>query len=218
MLHLPRWCSGCRLLFCSRRNVKDAESETKIRKMGRDCSNRLGSTSPPNEAIIHFPIGLDGPRLIPQPPVWRQRGLPTVLWINRAFGPSQPAPTPPRALMIGRREGSLVTCDLGASVHTGRVNSWGHRTHPRTRGATVLQFGVHRAQVSKHGSLRGQCRGLLDSGPWGPVLRGQYKAKDCDIHNDRLFIHELFMSRQVYGTKYCSGIQQADMTWPGQQG
>lgn len=79
--------------FASEERLKDAEREKKIRKMGMACSNRLGSTSPPNEAIIHFPIGLDRPWLIPQLPVWRQCGLPYLLWINHAF----------RALTAGAR-------------------------------------------------------------------------------------------------------------------
>lgn len=105
--------------FAPEERLKDAEREMKIRKMGTGCSNRLGSASPPNEAIIHFPFGAGRAARLP---VCRQRGLPTFPWINHASGPSQPAPTPPHALMTRTGEGSLATCDPGYGVCTGDVS------------------------------------------------------------------------------------------------
>lgn len=96
VLYLPRWCSGYCLVFCSRRRLKDAERGRKIIKMGTGCSNRLGSTSPPNEAIIHFPIGPGRPQLIPQPATsaplsgGSAGSLPSCGLITPS-GPSQPA-------------------------------------------------------------------------------------------------------------------------------
>lgn len=105
--------------FAPEERIKDAERETKIRKMGPDCSNRLGSTSPPNEAITHFPIraGRGHSSFLSSPSAGSVAPPPSHGLITPA-GPSQPAPTPPCALMIRRREGSLATCDPRYSVCT----------------------------------------------------------------------------------------------------
>lgn len=82
------WLLEC---FVPEEKLKDAEREREIIKMGTGCSNRLGSTSLPNEAIIHFPIGPGRPWLIPQPATsaplsGSSAGSPAFLWINHASG------------------------------------------------------------------------------------------------------------------------------------
>lgn len=87
MLHLPRWCSLAGVYyFAPEERLKDAEREMKIRKMGMDCSNRLGSTSPPNEAILHFPVGAGRAAVHSSAPRLEAAGSPTFLWINHALG------------------------------------------------------------------------------------------------------------------------------------
>lgn len=131
MLHLPRWCSLAGVYyFAPEERLKDAEREMKIRKMGMDCSNRLGSTSPPNEAILHFPVGAGRAAVHSSAPRLEAAGSPTFLWINHALGPSQPAPTPPSALMTRTREGSLATCDPGCGMCTGDVSLGGGHHQP----------------------------------------------------------------------------------------
>lgn len=162
--------------FAPEERLKDAERETKIRELGTNCCSQLGSVSPPDEAITRFPTGPDGPWLIPQPPVRRQCGLPTGLWINHAFRSLQPVPTPPRALLIGRREGSLVTCGPRYSVCTRGMSIVGgtERVLQRVQGCTACRSSSTGPQ---------ECRGLLDNGPWAPAPHGQYKGKDCDSHS-----------------------------------
>lgn len=126
--------------------------------MGTDCSHWLGSsTSPPNKAIIHFPFGLDGPRLSPQLPICRQRGLPTFLWINHASGPSQPAPIPPSALVTRTKEGSPTTCEHEHSMCPGDVSvGVGHDQPPerteRSLDTELLGHGRH--ACAQHGQHR----------------------------------------------------------------
>lgn len=122
MLRLPRWCAGCCYYFALEERLKDAEREVKIRKMGMDCSDRLGSASPPNEAIIHFPTGAGQAAAHRSAPRLEAVRAPLPSWgLITPRGPSQPAPTPPSAL-VTRREGSLATCDPGHSMCTGGVS------------------------------------------------------------------------------------------------